>query len=118
MSRSVAVSFSFPLAASIITLDRIGIVLRRSTTLWTWLSAFKKAPRSTVIFMGLVLVPGCFVWLNAVAQICPCRAAVNLLICLGFFEAIDSSKGVYQGWVRGHRGKAGKGRVLGGFWKA
>jgi len=32
MSRSVAVSFSVPLAASIITFERMGIVLRRSTT--------------------------------------------------------------------------------------
>src|ERR1700743_2286874 len=53
MSRCVAVSFSCPFAASIITFERIGIVLRRSTTLCTWLSAFKKAPRSTLIFMGL-----------------------------------------------------------------
>jgi hypothetical protein len=28
------------------------------------------------------------------------------LICLGFFEAIDSSIGVYQGWGCGHREKA------------
>src|SRR6201996_2913632 len=53
MSRSVAVSFNWPFAATIITFERIGIVLRRSTTLCTWLSAFKKAPRSTLIFMGL-----------------------------------------------------------------
>src|ERR1700749_248149 len=53
MSRSVAVSFNWPFAASIITFERMGIVLRRSTTLCTWLSAFRKAPRSTLIFMGL-----------------------------------------------------------------
>src|SRR5690349_12124423 len=52
MSRSVAVSFSRPLAASISTFDKIGIVLRRSTTLWTCPSAFKKAPRSTLIFIA------------------------------------------------------------------
>src|ERR1700722_16037152 len=114
ISRSVAVSFSLPLPASIRTFDRMGMVFRRSTTLWTWLSAFKKAPRSTVIFMGLVLGFCCFVCSSSAAQICPCGAAVNLLICLGFFEAIDSSKGVYQGWVRGYREKAGKGGVLGG----
>ena len=61
ISRSVAVSFSLPLPASINTFDRMGMVFRRSTTLWTWLSAFKKAPRSTVIFMGFVLVSGGFV---------------------------------------------------------
>src|SRR5271154_6145384 len=55
MSRSVAVSFNCPFAASIITLDKIGIVLRRSTTLCTWLSAFRKAPRSTLIFIALAL---------------------------------------------------------------
>ncbi len=36
------------------------MVLRRSTTLWTWLRAFRKAPRSTVIFMGLRSVPVAF----------------------------------------------------------
>src|SRR5580704_15662271 len=51
ISRSVAVSFSAPLAASSITLDRIGMVLRRSTTLCTWESALRKAPRSTLIFI-------------------------------------------------------------------
>src|SRR6266513_3104220 len=56
ISRSVAVSLRRPFAASIIKLERIGIVLRRSTTLCTWDSAFKKAPRSTVIFIGFVPV--------------------------------------------------------------
>ncbi len=31
------------------------MVLRRSTTLWTWLSAFRKAPRSTLIFIVFAL---------------------------------------------------------------
>src|SRR6204780_3155034 len=92
MSRSVAVSFSFPLAASIITLDRIGIVLRRSTTLWTWLNAFKKAPRSTVIFIGPALA------LDGLQnpRFGAPEAASNPLIHLSFAEAVDSSKGVYQ----------------------
>src|SRR3984885_2194210 len=55
ISRSVAGSLRRPVPASIRTFDRIGIVFRRSTTLWTWLSAFRKAPRSTVIFMVFAL---------------------------------------------------------------
>jgi hypothetical protein len=62
MSRSVAVSFNRPLPASIKTLERMGIVLRRSTTLWTWLRAFKKAPRSTVIFIVFALASGRSFW--------------------------------------------------------
>jgi len=31
--------------------------LRRSTTLWTWESAFRNAPRSTLIFIGLNSAP-------------------------------------------------------------
>ena len=51
-SRSVAISFNPPSAvASISTLDRIGMVLRRSTTDWTWLSPFNKVARSIVAFM-------------------------------------------------------------------
>src|ERR1700685_3918111 len=92
MARSVAVSFRRPLPASIKTLDRIGIVLRRSTTLWTWLSAFKKAPRSTVIFIGPALA------LDGLQnpRFGALLAARNPLIHLSFAEAVDSSKGVYQ----------------------
>ena len=52
-SRSVAINFSVPLAAaSISTLERIGMVLRRSTTDWTWLSPLSKVARSIVAFIS------------------------------------------------------------------
>src|SRR5262245_4409291 len=51
-SMSVAARLSRPFCAVISTLDRIGIVLRRSTTLWTWASAFRRAARSIVSFMA------------------------------------------------------------------
>ena len=38
--------------ASISTLDRMGMALRRSTTLWTWASERRRAERSMEIFMG------------------------------------------------------------------
>src|SRR3954453_5674487 len=50
---SVALSANPPASARSRTLERIGIVVRRSTTLWTWLSAFRRAARSTVSFMLL-----------------------------------------------------------------
>src|SRR3569623_288165 len=51
-SRSVAISLSVPSAvASISTLDRIGMVLRRSTTDWTWLSPLSRVARSIVAFI-------------------------------------------------------------------
>src|SRR6185437_11365233 len=52
MSKSVAVSLSALLPASNITLERMGMVLRRSTTLCTWERALRNAPRSTLIFIG------------------------------------------------------------------
>src|SRR6185437_1568652 len=52
ISRSVAVSLSALLPASSITLERMGMVLRRSTTLCTWERALRNAPRSTLIFIG------------------------------------------------------------------
>src|SRR5882672_8846070 len=51
-SRSVALKASFDLSALISTLARIGIVLRRSTTRWTWPRDFRSSARSTVTFMG------------------------------------------------------------------
>src|SRR5580692_4613578 len=50
-SISVALSASLPGSARSNTFDSIGIVVRRSTTLCTWPSAFKKAARSMVSFM-------------------------------------------------------------------
>src|SRR5262249_4044996 len=50
-SRSVALKASLDRSALISTLARIGIVLRRSTTRWTWPSDFNSAARSTVTFM-------------------------------------------------------------------
>ena len=51
-SRSVAFRLSLPLSALTSTLARIGMVLRRSTTRWTWPSDLKSSARSTVTFMG------------------------------------------------------------------
>jgi hypothetical protein len=51
MSRSVAVSRIEPASAWISTLARIGMVLRRSTTLWTWVSDFSSAARSMMTRM-------------------------------------------------------------------
>src|ERR1700730_18734119 len=50
-SISVALSASLPGSARSNTFDSIGIVVRRSTTLCTWPSAFKKAARSMVSFI-------------------------------------------------------------------
>ena len=51
-SRSVAISFSWPDAsASIRTFDRMGMVLRRSTTDWTWPRLFNNTARSIVAFI-------------------------------------------------------------------
>src|SRR5262249_32039759 len=50
-SRSVALKASLERSALTRTLARIGIVLRRSTTRWTWPSDFNRAVRSTVTFM-------------------------------------------------------------------
>src|SRR6266702_1579463 len=57
-SRSVAFSDSFAFSARTSTLARIGIVLRRSTTRWTWPSDFNSAARSTVTFMSTPLGRG------------------------------------------------------------
>src|SRR6266851_4710846 len=48
---SVALNASPPALARNNTLDNIGIVVRRSTTLCTWLSVFRRAARSMVSFM-------------------------------------------------------------------
>src|SRR6516225_5290787 len=50
-SRSVALKVRFDFSALINTLARIGMVLRRSTTRWTWPSDFNSAARSTVTFI-------------------------------------------------------------------
>src|SRR5712671_2412352 len=51
-SRSVALKESFERSALISTFARIGMVLRRSTTRWTWPRDFRSSARSTVTFMG------------------------------------------------------------------
>src|SRR5262245_55259647 len=51
-SISVAVRPRLPSFASSSTLDRIGMVLRRSTTLCTCARDFNRAPRSMVSFMA------------------------------------------------------------------
>src|SRR5215210_6005800 len=52
-SRSVAISRIEPSSrASIRTFDRIGMVLRRSTTDWTWPRLFKSVARSIVAFIA------------------------------------------------------------------
>ena len=57
-SRSVAISLMLPSsAASISTLDRIGMVLRRSTTDWTWPRLLSSAARSMVAFINDPLLP-------------------------------------------------------------
>src|SRR5215813_7329454 len=50
-SRSVALNASLERSARISTLARIGMVLRRSTTRWTWDSDLRSSARSTVTFM-------------------------------------------------------------------
>src|SRR2546430_2837349 len=50
-SRSVALKASFDFSALINTLARIGMVLRRSTTRWTWASDRNSAARATVTFI-------------------------------------------------------------------
>src|SRR5690242_20001552 len=52
ISMSVAVSVSLPSRTASITLARVGMVLRRSTTLWTWASAFIRVARSAFSFMA------------------------------------------------------------------
>ena len=52
-SRSVLFSASRPSFASISTLERIGIVLRRSTMRWTWPRALSRAVRSIVTFIAV-----------------------------------------------------------------
>src|SRR5690625_2113151 len=49
---SVAVSPSRPSEASSKTFERIGMVFRRSTTLWTWASDRRKAALSMVSFIA------------------------------------------------------------------
>src|SRR5213075_3200907 len=52
-SRSVAISLNDPSScASISTLDRIGMVFRRSTTDWTWPRLFRSVARSIVAFIA------------------------------------------------------------------
>src|SRR3954453_21964489 len=53
-SGSGALSASRAFSARTSTLPRIGIVLRRSTTRWTWLSDFRSCARSTVTFIALL----------------------------------------------------------------
>src|ERR1700743_293076 len=55
-SMSFAARLIRPFCAVINTLDRIGMVFRRSTTLWTWARAFKSAARSIVSFMVWVAI--------------------------------------------------------------
>src|SRR6202011_2571886 len=50
-SRSVAFTASFAFSPRIRTFARIGMVLRRSTTRWTWPRHLRSADRSTVTFM-------------------------------------------------------------------
>src|SRR5436309_6608204 len=50
-SRSVALKASLDFSVLISTLARIGMVLRRSTTRWTWPSDLNSAARSTVTFI-------------------------------------------------------------------
>src|SRR5215211_143427 len=52
-SRSVAFSDRRAFSARINTLPRIGMVLRRSTTRWTWPSDFRSCARSTVTFIAI-----------------------------------------------------------------
>ena len=54
MSMSVAVSSRRDFCASSSTFDRMGMVLRRSTTLCTWASALRSVLRSMVSFMARV----------------------------------------------------------------
>ena len=57
-SRSVAIKRSDPSSrASMSTLDRMGMVLRRSTTDWTWPRLFNRVARSIVAFMPLRPLP-------------------------------------------------------------
>jgi hypothetical protein len=53
------------------------MVFRRSTTLWTWLRAFKKAPRSTVIFIGFALASGRSFQPSGGAGTAPRRGAIT-----------------------------------------
>src|SRR6184192_2967606 len=50
-SRSVALKASLDFSVLISTLARMGMVLRRSTTRWTWPSDLNSAARSTVTFI-------------------------------------------------------------------
>ena len=51
ISMSVAVSVKAPSRTAIMTFARMGMVLRRSTTLWTWASALIRVARSALSFM-------------------------------------------------------------------
>jgi hypothetical protein len=51
ISRSVAFNESLERSPCKSTLARIGIVLRRSTTRWTWPKDFNNSERSTVTFI-------------------------------------------------------------------
>src|SRR5689334_9486513 len=53
-SKSVAFSDNCAFSARNRTLPRIGMVLRRSTTRWTWPSDFRSCARSTVTFIALL----------------------------------------------------------------
>ncbi len=50
-SRSVALRLRLPPSACSMTLERIGMVFRRSTTRCTWVRDFKSSVRSSVTFM-------------------------------------------------------------------
>src|SRR6476620_11144676 len=63
-SRSVALKASFDLSALISTFARIGMVLRRSTTRWTWPSDFNSSARSMVTFMANTTPRGSRKWLG------------------------------------------------------
>src|SRR5579859_3299371 len=52
ISRSVAFRLSLERSARNSTLARIGMVLRRSTTRWTWPSDLRSSERSTVTFIA------------------------------------------------------------------
>jgi len=56
ISISVVVNVSLPLRTAIMTFARMGIVLRRSTTLWTWASALIRVLRSAFSFMVRFLI--------------------------------------------------------------
>src|ERR1019366_5168373 len=63
-SRSVAFRLNADFSARTRTLARIGMVLRRSTTRWTWPSDFSNAARSMVTFMANTTPRGSPTWLG------------------------------------------------------